>query len=69
MTVKRRYDYLYHNHSGEIVKMSRRSDVEYTFDRYNKMYNKNFIAENFDKEENERVERFIKDAYKVRKKK
>ena len=62
------YDYLYHNHSGEIVKKSRRSDVEYTFDRYNKMYNKNFIAENFGKEENERVERFIKDAYKARKK-
>ena len=62
------YDYLYHNHSGEIVKKSRRSDVEYTFDRYNKMYNKNFIAENFGKEENERVERFIKDAYKAHKK-
>ena len=62
------YDYLYHNHSGEIVKKSRRSDVEYTIDRYNKMYYKNFIAENFGKEENERVERFIKDAYKARKK-
>ena len=62
------YDYLYHNHSGEIVKKSRRSDVEYTFDRYNKMYNKIFIAENFGKEENERVERFIKDAYKAHKK-
>ena len=63
------YDFLYHNHSGEIVKKSRRSDVEYTFDRYNKMYNKKFIAENFGKEENERVEQFIKDAYKARKKK
>ena len=62
------YYYLYHNHSGEIVKKSRRSDVEYTFDRYNKMYNKIFIAENFGKEENERVERFIKDAYKAHKK-
>lgn len=62
------YDFLYHNHSGEIMK-GRRSDIEYSFDLYNKKYNKHFIAENFGKEENERVERFIKDAYKVRKKK
>ena len=47
----------------------RRTDVEYTFDRYNKMFNKNFITDNFGKEENERVEQFIKDAYKSRKKK
>ena len=58
-----------HNHSGEIVKKGRRTDVEFTFDLYNKFYNKNFIVENFGKEENERVEQFIKDAYKVRKKK
>lgn len=62
------YDFLRHNHSGEIVK-GRRTDIEYTFDLYNKFYNKNFIVENFGKEENERVEQFIKDAYKVRKKK
>ena len=62
------YDFLYHNHSGELMR-GRRTDVEYTFDRYNKMFNKNFIADNFGKEENERVEQFIKDAYKSRKKK
>ena len=33
------------------------------------MYNKKFIADNFGKEENERVEQFIEDAYKTRKKK
>ena len=37
------YDFLYHNHSGELMR-GRRTDVEYTFDRYNKMFNKNFIA-------------------------
>ena len=62
------YDFLYHNHSGELMR-GRRTDVEYTFDRYNKMFNKNFIADNFGREENERVEQFIKDAYKSRKKK
>ena len=35
------YDFLYHNHSGELMR-GRRTDVEYTFDRYNKMFNKNF---------------------------
>lgn len=62
------HDYLYHNHSGEIVK-GKRTNLEYTFDLYNKMYNKKFIADNFGKEENERVEQFIEDAYKTRKKK
>ncbi len=62
------YDYLYHNHSGEIVK-GKRTNLEYTFDLYNKMYIKKFIADNFGKEENERVEQFIEDAYKTRKKK
>ena len=46
-----------------------RKNVEYSFDLYNKKYNKKFISENFGKEENERVEQFIKDAYNARKKK
>ena len=62
------YDFLYHNHSGEIMKGTRKN-VEYSFDLYNKKYNKKFISENFGKEENERVEQFIKDAYNARKKK
>ena len=60
------YDFLYHNHSGEIAK-GRRANTTYTFDKNSKKYNKRFIAEHFGKDENERVEQFIKDAYSARK--
>ena len=60
------YDFLYHNHSGEIAK-GRRANTTYTFDKNSKKYNKRFIAEHFGNDENERVEQFIKDAYSARK--
>ena len=60
------YDFLYHNHSGEIAK-ERRANTTYTFDKNSKKYNKRFITEHFGKDENERVEQFIKDAYSARK--
>ena len=60
------YDFLYHNHSGEIAK-GRRANTTYTFDKNSKKYNKRFITEHFGKDENERVEQFIKDAYSARK--
>ena len=60
------YDYLFHNHSGEIAK-GWRVNTTYTFDKNSKKYNKRFIAEHFGEDENERVEQFIKDAYSARK--
>ena len=60
------YDFLYHNHSGEIAK-GRRANTTYTFDKNSKKYNIRFITEHFGKDENERVEQFIKDAYSARK--
>ena len=61
------YDFLFHNHSGEIAK-GRRANMTYTFDKNSKKYNKGFIAEHFGEDENERAEQFIKDAYGTRKK-
>ena len=44
-------------------------NVTHTFDKNEKRFNKKFIAENFGKEEDDRVEQFIKDTYNLRKKK
>ena len=62
------YDFIFHNHSGEIM-TGYRVNVTHTFDKNEKRFNKKFIAENFGKEEDDRVEQFIKDTYNLRKKK
>ena len=62
------YDYLFHNHSGEIAK-GWYANKEYTFDKNSKKYNKKFIAGHFGMEEDARVEQFIRDTYAARKRK
>lgn len=62
------YDFIFHNHSGEIA-TGWYANTEYTFDKNSKKYNRKFIADNFGKDENDRVEQFIKDTYASRKKK
>lgn len=61
------YDFMRHNHSGQIMK-GWRKNTTYTIDKNSKFYNKDFIMDNFGAEENERVEQFIKDAYNTKKK-
>lgn len=57
------YDFMYHSNSGKIYK-GKQINLNYTFDKNSKMCNKNFIAETFGNDEDERVEQYIKDAYK-----
>ena len=57
------YDFLNHNHSGEIM-VGWRKNVSYNYDKNSKMYNKDFIRDNFGAEEDERLEQFIAGSYK-----
>ncbi len=54
---------MYHSNSGKIYK-GKQINLNYTFDKNSKMCNKKFISETFGKDEDERVEQYIKDAYK-----
>lgn len=48
------YDYLFHNNSGEIMKGTV-IEKNFTYDRNNNKYNKNFIVQHFGEAENSRI--------------